>query len=65
MNRFNVTSVTRDKECALTEGSKASKILYFTVNLNGEAETISINLRAVGSVKKLKWVIDFSDLAIK
>ena len=65
MKRFNVTGVTRDKEYNLTAGNKYSKVLYFTANLNGEAETVSINLRAVGSIKKLKWDIDFSDLAIK
>ncbi|GGK51096.1 MULTISPECIES: DNA gyrase/topoisomerase IV subunit A [Flavobacteriaceae] len=65
MKRFNVTSVTRDKEYDLTAGSKASVVQYFTANPNGEAETVTINLRAVGSIKKLKWDIDFSDLAIK
>ena len=65
MKRFNVTSVTRDKEYDLSNGSKGSKVLYFTANQNGEAEVVTINLRAVGSVKKLKWDIDFSDLAIK
>tara|TARA_R110001583_G_scaffold165321_1_gene317932 strand:- start:1214 stop:3871 length:2658 start_codon:yes stop_codon:yes gene_type:complete len=65
MKRFNVTSVTRDKEYDLTVGNKGSIVLYFTANPNGEAETVTINLRAVGSVKKLKWDIDFSDLAIK
>jgi len=65
MKRFNVTSVTRDKEYDLTAGNKASVVLYFTANPNGEAETITVNLRAVGSIKKLKWDIDFSDLAIK
>ncbi|UMB61116.1 DNA gyrase/topoisomerase IV subunit A [Lutibacter sp. A80] len=65
MKRFNVTSVTRDKEYNLTAGTKASIIQYFTANPNGEAETVTINLRAVGSIKKLKWDIDFSDLAIK
>jgi topoisomerase-4 subunit A len=65
MKRFHVTGVTRDKEYDLTAGKKASIVQYFTANPNGEAETISINLRAVGSVKKLKWDIDFSDLAIK
>jgi topoisomerase-4 subunit A len=65
MKRFNVTGVTRDKEYNLTAGNKASVVLYFTANPNGEAETITIYLRAVGSVKKLKWDIDFSDLAIK
>jgi topoisomerase-4 subunit A len=65
MKRFNVTGVTRDKEYDLTAGSKASVVLYFTANPNGEAEVVTINLRAVGSIKKLKWDIDFSDLAIK
>ena len=65
MKRFNVTGVTRDKEYDLTAGNKASVVLYFTANPNGEAETVTIYLRSVGSVKKLKWDIDFSDLAIK
>ena len=65
MKRFNVTSVTRDKEYDLTNGSKSSKVLYFSANPNGEAEVVTINLRAVGSVKKLKWDIDFADLAVK
>ena len=65
MKRFNVTSVTRDKEYDLTNGSKGSKVLYFTANPNGEAEVVTINLRAVGSIKKLKWDIDFADLGIK
>ncbi len=65
MKRFNVTGVTRDKEYNLTAGNKASIIHYFTANPNGEAEIVTINLRAVSGVKKLKWDIDFSDLAIK
>ncbi len=65
MKRFNVTSVTRDKEYDLTNGNKGSKLLYFSANPNGEAEVVSILLRAVGSIKKLKWDIDFADLAIK
>ncbi|CAM1354679.1 DNA gyrase/topoisomerase IV subunit A [Tenacibaculum halocynthiae] len=65
MKRFNVTSITRDKEYDLTNGSKGSKMLYFTANPNGEAEVITILLRAVGSIKKLKWDIDFADLGIK
>jgi topoisomerase-4 subunit A len=65
MKRFNVTGITRDKEYDLTAGNKGSTLLYFTANPNGEAETVTINLRAVGSIKKLKWDIDFSELAIK
>lgn len=65
MKRFSVTSVTRDKEYDLTSGPKNSKVLYLTANPNGEAEVLTINLRASGSVKKLKWDIDLADLAIK
>ena len=65
MKRFFVTGITRDKAYDLTNGTKASKIHYFTANPNGEAEVITVNLRAVGSVKKLKWDIDFSNLMIK
>ncbi|MDD3723456.1 MAG: DNA gyrase/topoisomerase IV subunit A [Lutibacter sp.] len=65
IKRFNVTGVTRDKEYNLTAGNKGSQVLYFTENPNGEAETITINLRAARNIKKLKWDIDFSDLAIK
>lgn len=65
MKRFSVTSVTRDKEYDLTNGTKNSKVLYFSANPNGEAEIITILLRAVGSIKKLKWDIDFADLAVK
>lgn len=65
MKRFNVTGVTRDKEYDLTNGKKVSTVHYFSANPNGEAEVVTINLRAVGSIKKLKWDIDFADLAVK
>ncbi len=65
MKRFNVTGVTRDKEYDLTAGNKGSAVHYFTANPNGEAEVVTIYLRAVGSIKKLKWDVDFSDLLIK
>ncbi|SNR15978.1 DNA gyrase/topoisomerase IV subunit A [Tenacibaculum jejuense] len=65
MKRFNVTSITRDREYDLTNGNKGSKVLYFSANPNGEAEVVTVLLRAVGSIKKLKWDLDFADLAIK
>ena len=65
MKRFNVTGITRDKDYDLTQGTKNSKVLYFTANPNGEAEIVSVYLRALGKVKKLKFDIDFSELAIK
>ncbi|MEP7251964.1 MAG: DNA gyrase/topoisomerase IV subunit A [Ginsengibacter sp.] len=42
--RFNVTAVTRDKEYDLTKGDEKSKVNYFSVNANGEAETVRILL---------------------
>jgi len=65
MKRFNVSGVTRDKEYDLTNGNPSSKVWYFTANPNGEAEIVTVFLRAVGTVKKLKWDIHFSELAIK
>ncbi|MFD0862170.1 DNA gyrase/topoisomerase IV subunit A [Sungkyunkwania multivorans] len=65
IKRFNVTGVTRDKDYDLTQGKKGSEITYFTANPNGEAEVITIHLRQAGSIKKLKWDLDFADLAIK
>ena len=65
MKRFAVTGVTRDKEYDLTTGKSNSLVHYFTANPNGEAEAVTVLLRAVGSIKKLKWDIDFSDLAVK
>lgn len=65
IKRFAVTSITRDKEYDLTNGSKGSTVLYFSANPNGEAEVVTILLRQVGSIKKLKWDIDFADILIK
>lgn len=65
IKRFFVTGITRDKVYDLTRGTKDSKILYFTSNPNGEAETVNVILRQTGSIKKLKWELDFADLVIK
>jgi len=65
MKRFYVSGISRDKEYDLTTGNKNSKVLYFSANPNGEAEIVTIYLRNVGSVKRLKWDLDFADLAIK
>ena len=65
IKRFFVNGVTRDKMYDLTRGTKDSKILYFTSNPNGEAEIVNVILRQTGSIKKLKWELDFADLVIK
>ena len=63
--RFAVTSVTRDKEYDITQGTPGSQILWFTVNHNGEAETVRIHYRQRPKLKKLTEDYDFSDLLIK
>ncbi|WP_298247214.1 DNA gyrase/topoisomerase IV subunit A [uncultured Christiangramia sp.] len=65
VKRFAVTSVTRDREYNLTQGKKDSKVLYFTPNPNGEAEVITVLLRQVGSIRKVKFDVDFADISIK
>ncbi|MGB5556295.1 MAG: DNA gyrase/topoisomerase IV subunit A [Flavobacteriaceae bacterium] len=65
VKRFSVTSITRDKLYDLGTGKAATEVLYFSANANGEAEVVTINLRQVGSIKKLKWDVDFADVLIK
>ncbi len=63
--RFNVTSITRDKEYDVTKGTPKSRILYFSDNENGEAETVTISLTASSTAKKKQFDYDFADLLIK
>ena len=63
--RFAITSVTRDKEYDITQGKPGSNIVWFSVNHNGEAETVKIYFRARPKLKKLNMEYDFSELAIK
>jgi topoisomerase-4 subunit A len=65
VKRFSITGITRDKEYDLTIGNKGSKVLYFTANANGEAEVVTVLLRQSGSIKKLKFDLDFTDLLVK
>ena len=65
IKRFNVSGVTSDKVYDLTQEKPGSQVLYFSANPNGEAEVVTILLRQVGSIKKLKWDQDFSEIAIK
>jgi len=65
IKRFNVSGITRDKPYDLTAGTANSMVLYFSDNPNGEAEVVTVLLRQVGSVKKLKFDIDFANISIK
>lgn len=65
IKRFNVTSMTRDREYDLTMGQPGSKVVYFTANPNGEAEVIKVTLKPNPRIKKIFFDKDFSDIAIK
>ena len=65
VKRFSVTSITRDKAYDLTKGTKSTKVIYFTANPNGEAELVTVFLRQTGSIKKLKFDLDFTDMIVK
>lgn len=65
VKRFSVTSITRDKAYDLTKGNKSTKVIYFTANPNGEAELVTVLLRQTGSIKKLKFDLDFADMIVK
>lgn len=63
--RFNVTGITRDKEYDLSKGHPKSKLLYFSCNTEGEAETVTIHLTAGCKAKIKVFDFDFSELEIK
>jgi topoisomerase IV subunit A len=65
VKRFNVLSITRDKEYDLSKGNKKSKLLYFTANPNGEAEVVSVFLTASSSARNKAFDFDFSNIEIK
>ena len=65
IKRFNVTSVTRDKEYDLTQGNIGSRVLYFTANPNGEAEVVKVILKPNPKLKRVFFDEDFSEISIK
>jgi topoisomerase-4 subunit A len=65
IKRFNITGINRDKEYVLTRGTESSRVLYFSVNPNGEAETVKIILKPKPRQKLLVFEKDFSEVGIK
>lgn len=65
VKRFNVTAITRDREYDLTSGEKHSKLLYFSANLNGEAEIITVSLTQGAKARIKQFDFDFGEIAIK
>jgi topoisomerase-4 subunit A len=65
MKRCSITGITRDKEYNLTKNNKNSRILYLTVNPNGEAEVVKIFLKPKARLRNQTFEMDFSEMAIK
>lgn len=65
IKRFNVTSIIRDREYDVTQGTPDSRIMYFTANPNGEAEVIKVTLKPNPRVRRIIFEEDFSDISIK
>lgn len=65
IKRFAIGGITRDKEYNLTKGTEGSRILYFSANTNGEAETVKVILKPKLRQKLLMFEKDFSTIAIK
>jgi topoisomerase-4 subunit A len=65
IKRFAVTGITRDKEYTLTKGTDGSRVLYFSANPNGEAETVKVILKPKLRQKTLVFEKDFSEIFIK
>ena len=65
IKRFNITSITRDREYDATQGTPGSRIMYFSANPNGEAEIIKVTLKPNPRLKKILLEKDFSEIAIK
>lgn len=63
--RFNVTAITRDKEYDLTKGSEKSRVLYFSVNPNGEAEMVKIMLSPSSKARNKELIFYFEEMEIK
>lgn len=63
--RFNVTGITRDKEYDLTKGDEKSKVHYFSVNPNGEAEVVRILLTPGCSARNKELDFYFETLEIR
>ena len=65
MKRCAITGLIRDNEYDLTKGKEGSKILYFSANPNGEAETVKVHLKPKPRLRNLTLEVDFGELAIK
>lgn len=65
IKRFNVTAITHDREYDVTTGTPGSRVLYFTANPNGEAETVKVTFRPNPKLKRISFDKDFGEILVK
>ncbi|MFK7797050.1 MAG: DNA gyrase/topoisomerase IV subunit A [Aureispira sp.] len=65
VKRFNVSAITRDKLYPVASKVEKSKLLHFSVNPNGEAEIVQVQLTQSCTAKKKEFDYDFAELAVK
>ena len=65
VKRFHVNSITRDREYILTKSGKPGKVIYFTANPNGEAETVTVKMKPGNTLRKKVFDVEIGELAIK
>ena len=65
MKRCAVTGITRDKEYSISRNNGNTRILYLTVNPNGEAEVVKVFLKPKARLRNTTFEMDFSELSIK
>ena len=65
VKRFNVSAITRDREYDISRGTVGSKLLYFSINPNGESEIVTVQLSQGSKAKIKSFDYDFADIDIK
>ena len=65
IKRFNVTSITHDREYDLTTGAPGSRVNYFTANPNGEAEIIKVTLKPNPRLRRIFFDKDLGEILVK
>ena len=68
IKRFDIPTITRDRDYDITNGKPGSKIMYFTANPNGEAEIIKVTLEVDPEAKRKTSIFlerNFAEILIK
>ena len=65
VKRFQMGGVTREREYPIFKQVKGSKMLYFSANANGEAETVNVQLVQSAKARMKNFDYDFAELDVK